>query len=196
MKILINLMLLFVLSLSSCTSLTKEDCQNNNWKDIGERDAKNGRARSVFQGYQKSCIEQGVKIKQDEYDVGFKIGLMLYCTYENGYEVGSVGKSNPQTCPNDTLKNFSQGYIAGKKWYEQKLYYEQELRLREENSQRHAQMRERVMGNSQQLTCHWNSDCVIKSKCFDNKCSASGIACRFDSNCDIEGTCNNEKCQF
>lgn len=189
-------MSVILMNLLGCSTMTKEECVNANWRLIGENDARSGKTNLQLSNYQNMCQELGITINKKEYLSGYTEGLKIYCIYENGYEVGLSGENNSRICPPGSSKEFLRGFIAGKKLYEHKHYHEKQQKLQEEKMQRNLVFRERVLGNMVNKSCEWDPDCRIEDKCENSKCSNTDKKCTFDSDCRIEGNCNNNKCNF
>ena len=80
--------LLSVLVLSSCASMSKEECLTANWGDVGKKDGGLGRPMEAFDGYVKSCAKANVTPDKTAYMAGRFEGLNKYCTIQKGYELG------------------------------------------------------------------------------------------------------------
>ena len=124
-------LLTFLFILSSCTILTKEECESIDWVQKGSKDALEGRTKDEFQDYQMACSENGVKISKRSYYKGFIQGLRKFCTYKSGYQFGLQDRYYRSTCPPKAGKKFLRGYNQGIK--------EAELQEREEELNRREQ---------------------------------------------------------
>jgi len=106
------------IGLAGCTSISEDDCIAGNWSDLGYKDGVNGKSRDTLSGYIKTCAKYDVKLNRDVYLAAFESGLLKYCTYEQGYELGENGNSYNQVCSGDLSTGFSQGYDEGRAVYE------------------------------------------------------------------------------
>ena len=112
-------LLIALLVLSACASISKEECLAADWYSIGVEDGSKGYPMSRIGAYRKDCAEVGVAPDADQYAQGRDRGLESYCTYERGYAEGKRGSSNRAVCPPGQLEaEFMQGYNDGHYVYE------------------------------------------------------------------------------
>jgi hypothetical protein len=108
------LLLIALLVLSACASISEEECLAADWYSIGVEDGSKGYPMSRIGAYRKDCAEVGVAPDADQYGQGRDYGLESFCTYERGYAEGKRGASNKAVCPPGQLEaEFMQGYNAG-----------------------------------------------------------------------------------
>lgn len=103
---------------SGCASISKDECVSGNWSDLGYKDGVNGKARDRLMDYAKTCTEYGVEPDRTAYLTAFESGLVKYCTYEQGLELGENGSSFNQVCSGNLASGFSQGYDQGRAIYD------------------------------------------------------------------------------
>ena len=84
-------MLVVLLVLSGCSTINKLECRKANWKQVGLDDGNKG-LPSMLDEYERSCLKNKIIPDGDEYREGHKIGVAQYCTEENGYILGEIGK--------------------------------------------------------------------------------------------------------
>lgn len=172
---------------SSCTSLSKEDCQNMNWHEKGKADGMNGKSTVEFSDYRSECSKHGIIPNQNEYAKGRSKGLESFCTYDNGYQAGLNGDSYGGVCPDTSEKEFLRGFNLGQREHQIKQK-EEELAQREaELSAKKAEYARRASS-----TCTFDSDCNQRVSCTFNKCGGTGTACTFDSDCEVKGRCESQ----
>jgi len=106
------------ISLAGCASISEDECISGSWSDIGYKDGVNGKARGKLADYTKTCAKYGVEPNRKAYLTAFDNGLVKYCTYERGLELGENGNSYNQVCSGDFAVGFSQGYDEGRAVYE------------------------------------------------------------------------------
>ncbi len=95
-------------TLSACSSqFATKDCNTANWYHIGQNDAEKGKNVESFYEYQKICNEVSVTANEAQYVKGYTDKQKNYCTSENGYADGKVGKVLGDSCAH------SKEYIAG-----------------------------------------------------------------------------------
>ncbi|MCB0342269.1 MAG: DUF2799 domain-containing protein [Pseudobdellovibrionaceae bacterium] len=105
----------FGFMVSSCSSISKEECQVGDWTGIGHRDGSQGREQKRFYSYVEDCGEHGVTPNHDQYKQGYEEGLKVFCTPDNGWSVGRSGRSYNNICPPHLAKEFMSQYRKGQK---------------------------------------------------------------------------------
>ena len=116
-----GLFLLLILSLlASCATLSKNECLEANWFEIGYRDGIAGKPRALYQEHYKACMEHGVKGDRGAYYKGRETGLVSYCTYDSGYQQGRRNRAYSYVCPQNLEPDFLAGYAKGKELYRYK----------------------------------------------------------------------------
>lgn len=111
-------LVLIALTLSGCASLTQEQCQTGNWRDIGQADAVSGFPASRFQEHGKACERYGITPSIEDYQAGYHHGLLRYCTLSNGFTIGRQGYTYQGICPAILEPAFSSGYQRGSNIHE------------------------------------------------------------------------------
>lgn len=94
--------LLFTLaiSLAGCASLSKDQCLNGDWGQIGFVDGMRGLPPDQLNEHAKACSEYGVQTNFNQYMLGRSRGLINYCQPENAFNVGRAGQTgNVAACP-------------------------------------------------------------------------------------------------
>jgi hypothetical protein len=105
---------------TSCATLSKNECLEANWYEIGRMDGTMGKPRALYQEHYKACIEHRVTGDREAYYEGREAGLEDYCTYETGYKQGTLGRAYRYVCPQNAESNFLAGYAKGKEIYKYK----------------------------------------------------------------------------
>lgn len=115
---------LFLMSLLpfglACSTLSKEECAQGDWYNIGLRDGQNGHTPNRIAEHSKACAEYGARPDSGVYNKGHAEGLKTYCTPENGYQVGMRGQTYHQVCPANLSGAFQKKYRIGYRIYELK----------------------------------------------------------------------------
>ena len=95
----------------------KTRCESVNVYDLGYQTARAGLRsdQSKFNDYVKSCDKHGVALNKTKYKKGREAGLKGLCVYQEGYKMGLIGKKYDFVCPENTAKDFLQGYSSGLK---------------------------------------------------------------------------------
>ena len=104
---------LTLLVVASCATLSREECQTADWRQIGIIDGSKGREYHYIANHNKSCSEYGIKPDFEKYNQGRAEGLKLFCTREKGYKEGENNGSNGSACPSDLKDRFQEGYQVG-----------------------------------------------------------------------------------
>lgn len=100
--------------LSSCASLTPEQCRNADWRQIGYADGVNGTPAARIQDHAKACAKVDAKPDMEAYLSGRMEGLLSYCQPENGFKVGRRGRpDNVGDCPPHLRAAFLDNYRQG-----------------------------------------------------------------------------------
>ncbi len=114
------LILLAVVSLSACSTMTKTECQVANWYDLGYTDGVAGYTVNMFGERAKDCAKHGFSADRQAYLRARKEGLKNYCTKENGYREGANGRPYRGVCKGNLAKEFLPAYQKGKHLYKKK----------------------------------------------------------------------------
>lgn len=112
------------LFLTSCASISESECQAGNWADLGYRDGVNGKSRSRIADYVETCGEYGASVDRSAYLSSFETGLIHYCTYDKGFELGKDGSSYNSVCGGQLADAFRAGYDEGYSEYEIRKKYD------------------------------------------------------------------------
>lgn len=107
-----------------CTESEKRD-----WYQVGYQTALDGKSIRSFDEYQSRCDGKIDKIAKNSYIDGYTKGIMEYCTYDKGYDLGINNFEDPKTCPFELRSAFNDGYKRG-------LYvYRERVKIMEKRSQ-------------------------------------------------------------
>ena len=101
----------------SCATLSKNECLEADWFEIGRRDGSTGKPRSIFQNHNEACLEHHVHADRQAYYKGREEGLKLFCTQQSGFEQGRRNRSYRYVCPPELESDFLAGYAEGKELY-------------------------------------------------------------------------------
>lgn len=134
-----------ILLLSSCASLSPEQCRNADWRQIGYADGANGEPASRIQQHASACAKVDAKPDMEAYLQGRMEGLVSYCQPENGFDVGRRGRpDNVGDCPPHVRAAFLDRYREGREinGLENQVQY---LRNTLQNEQNEARRNDRRM---------------------------------------------------
>jgi hypothetical protein len=100
-----------------CASLSKNECLQADWFEIGRKDGVMGSPRALFQRHCDSCSKHDVIPDRDLYFTGRNEGLKVYCTEESGFEQGRLGRKYEFVCSGEFEQDFLAGYHRGREIY-------------------------------------------------------------------------------
>lgn len=147
-----GVVLIAVLALSGCSSMSPEECQVGDWFAIGKTDGQQGIASSKFRSYQKDCAEHGVSSDFQAYQRGHAEGVLLYCTYDEGRELGQSGGSYNKVCTGALEPQFRLGYDRGRAWYQAESALFNLQKTLQQNADTIERLEQRIDDNSKQLS--------------------------------------------
>ncbi len=82
---------------------------------MGRRDGSQGRLANQIQDYAEQCKNAQTPPQVDLYLNGREAGLTDYCTSQNGFEAGRMGREYRHVCPENLEAKFLSGYRRGLK---------------------------------------------------------------------------------
>ncbi|HEY7864404.1 MAG TPA: DUF2799 domain-containing protein [Psychromonas sp.] len=105
--------------LAGCANTTDStlSCTDRDWKDFGKEMAETGRQVRTIDGYKANCSGFGDD-DLNAYLDGYSLGLISYCTYENGFKRGENNLVINNICPHEIQENYVRGYESGQVEYE------------------------------------------------------------------------------
>lgn len=98
---------------SSCSTMSKRECQAGEWQKAGYSDARKGFAASRFSKHAKACAKHAIASDENLYTQGYSKGLKEYCRPEIGLIKGREIQDYLGICPVDLEPEFLQGYFDG-----------------------------------------------------------------------------------
>lgn len=118
------LIIVSVLMLGCSSTKTPDqgiNCTGENWKEIGLATARAAKSIRYFDIYVEQCgaqLEAGAKAA---YIDGYTIGIIEFCNYENGFQLGVHNRDNPKVCPAELRASFDKGYKLGLLDFKEKM---------------------------------------------------------------------------
>lgn len=103
---------------SSCASMSEQECLSANWLDQGFRDGRNGQPLHRLEEHRQACAKVAVRPDQQLYLQGREKGIIHYCTANNGLQEGRLGRQYRNACPAHLEHRFLLSYEQGKKIYD------------------------------------------------------------------------------
>jgi hypothetical protein len=112
------LMFIGIISLlTACSSMSKEQCESADWKAYGYTDGAKGKETTNFNSYAQACGDYGIKSDFERYLVGHKQGVIVFCTFESGYQAGIKNYRYQGICKAHKESDFLSGLAKGKKLF-------------------------------------------------------------------------------
>lgn len=105
------------LALSSCATLSKEQCVMGNWQAIGYNDGVAGYSSERLASHTKACAKANISPDYQAWERGRQQGLKQYCTPSNAYAVGRKGQQLNSVCPSAMLPELRSSYTQGYNYY-------------------------------------------------------------------------------
>lgn len=112
-----SIFLLGTILLSSCATMSKNECIQADWYIKGLDDASQGYALNRVADHSKACARAKVTPVMKDYEEGHKKGARLYCVPEKGYSAGRDGSAYNGICPQDLENKFLRAYQDGQELY-------------------------------------------------------------------------------
>jgi hypothetical protein len=123
-----------VVLLSSCATMTPDECRQANWYDLGARDGMAGETLAKFTARRDACAEVKVVADANTYARGRDIGLRSFCRLENAAPLGARGGSYEGVCPAaidyEFRRRFDIGYTLYR-WHSEVDRIEERMRSHE-----------------------------------------------------------------
>ncbi len=110
--------LILLLLLSSCATLSRQECQGANWHDIGESDGSKGLPLSRISRHADACRRFSIVPDRQAWMEGHRIGARRFCTPANAFALGVRGGKNHGICQADQRAAFESVYKLGRRHHE------------------------------------------------------------------------------
>ncbi|MYC25621.1 MAG: DUF2799 domain-containing protein [Gammaproteobacteria bacterium] len=102
-----------LLMFSGCVSLSKTQCLEGDWFEIGLHDGESGVESEQFNVYVDTCAKYNVVPDFAKYSEGRTKGLEFFCTHSNGYSEGRQGREYRNVCSGTAEELFLEGHSLG-----------------------------------------------------------------------------------
>jgi hypothetical protein len=112
-----SILLLGILASAACSTMSKNECLNADWRALGFEDGSRGYHVSRVGEHRKACAEYQVKPDLEAYRDGYHEGVRRYCRPPIGYRLGLRGGQYGGICPGDLEHPFVEAYDYGKDIY-------------------------------------------------------------------------------
>jgi hypothetical protein len=102
-------------SLGGCASLSKSECMNANWEDIGIRDGANGQPEEYLIQHSTACAKVNVVPDRGAWLHGRETGLERFCVPHRAYQLGEYGNGfDSGICRNFDQDRLQDAYEKGR----------------------------------------------------------------------------------
>src|SRR6478609_9316856 len=98
--------LVAVLALGGCASMSREECLTVDWRTVGYEDGAAGYSGDRIGEHRKACAKHGVTPDLSAYQAGRSEGLQEFCRPQNGFRLGANGGSYGGQCPAELDPDF------------------------------------------------------------------------------------------
>lgn len=112
------LVLVSVVVLSGCATLSEEECLTADWYSIGYEDGANGQPDTRIGSHREACAKHGITPSLRDYQDGHDEGVLTFCTPRNGFNRARAGYQYNGICPPSLEPEFLDGYEAGRRIYQ------------------------------------------------------------------------------
>jgi len=104
--------------LTSCATLSRDECRVAKWREIGHSDAAQGYSASRIAEHRSACARVNVSVDLADYNDGYDRGLNVYCQPEAAYRLASQGRPYPSQCSTQRFPLLSPAYSQGVVYYQ------------------------------------------------------------------------------
>lgn len=101
------------LGLSSCATISEDQCLAGAWGEVGLKDGRAGYREDRLSSHAEACAKVGVVPDAAIYYAAREQGLRSYCLPANGFSVGRNGSSYEGVCPTSVEGPFLSAYRDG-----------------------------------------------------------------------------------
>lgn len=106
--------LVLIVALPGCATLSPDPCRNNDWYAIGYEHGLAGRPTGPASGPERYCPTGVAEPELAQYRLGREAGLGAYCAPQNGFELGKGGSHYQGVCDGAVETEFLRAYHRGK----------------------------------------------------------------------------------
>lgn len=111
------LLILSLVVLAACASLSEDTCRGGDWEQIGFQDGTRGSSPDRIFRHARACNDYGIAPNKTLWEKGRTEGLKLYCTPRVAYEEGADGDRLRPVCPLAERPPLLEQNERGLTWY-------------------------------------------------------------------------------
>ena len=116
-KSLSILVMVALVGLSGCASMSADECLTVDWTAIGYEDGSRGYTADRLGSHRKACAKHGVTPDFTAYQQGHAQGVEAFCQPGRAFKFGEHGGGYQGVCPAHLEPEFLDAYHAGHKLY-------------------------------------------------------------------------------
>ena len=105
---------LLIALLNGCAAMDQDECAVADWHEVGRTQGEQGRSPKSYKNYVEACSEFSIEVDNDAYQAGWDEGIEVYCTADNGFEVGVQRDAYDNNCPLSLSDSFFNAYQLGR----------------------------------------------------------------------------------
>jgi hypothetical protein len=110
-------LLMMLLLVSGCATLSESQCVASDWETVGYRDGLKGTQSSQLLKHQNACVKHGIVPEREAYLAGWEEGVRQFCMPENAFSAGEGGRRFSNVCPEEMQASFHAAYQEGRQLY-------------------------------------------------------------------------------
>ena len=111
------LLLLLVIGLAGCATMSSDECTTSDWTAVGYEDGSRGYTSERFSKHRKACAKHGVTADFQAYQQGRSQGLVEFCQPGRGFNLGANGGQYNGVCSVELEADFLDAYRVGQQLY-------------------------------------------------------------------------------
>lgn len=104
--------------LSSCTTMSKDECLAGAWGEKGYVDGSSGYPMTRLDDHTKACAKFQIAPDPAAYGSAREDGLRTYCTFQRGWEEGRSGNTYYGVCRPEEEADFLPAYRDGRRLHD------------------------------------------------------------------------------
>jgi len=118
-----TLLLLALSQLGACAVMSKQECLNADWRNVGYGVGSNGNSSisDAFNLRERTCAKHGAAANWKQFRQGHSDGIVQFCQLSNALELGVNGTSraiDERVCPERDYPGFRNAFRVGYKLHE------------------------------------------------------------------------------
>lgn len=117
------LLLVALLTLSGCASMSSNECAFTDWQAQGYQDGAVGASTSKFSDYNRVCADHGITADFGEWQAGRELGLQEYCQPGRAFVLGERGRNYYGVCSAYREAEFLEAYRIGSQLFTLRANY-------------------------------------------------------------------------